>query len=169
MKGGLFMVMTALAVITIPSLAQTSVTGNIQTEIIVPTTIVETELLNFGKIISKSEGGSVVLSPKNNRVSSGSISLTDDQYSAGSFAITSFPNRLISMVLPQSAQKIHSSNGLYKLTVDQFISDIPTNGQLTNSNGKLEINIGATLYIDNYIFNPSGIYFGTYEIIFPNN
>jgi len=169
MKRGLFMVMTALVVITIPSLAQTSVMGNIQTEIVVPTTIAETELLNFGKIVSKSDGGSVVLSPKNNRVSGGNVTLTNDQYSAAGFVVTGLPNTLISMILPQSVQKIYSNNGSYELAVDQFISNIPTNGQLTNSEGKLEINVGATLNIGNYTSNPSGVYSGTYEIIFPNN
>ena len=169
MKRGLFMVMTALVVITIPSLAQTSVMGNIQTEIVVPTTIAETELLNFGKIVSKSDGGSVVLSPKNNRVSGGNVTLTNDQYSAAGFVVTGLPNTLISMILPQSVQKIYSNNGSYELAVDQFISNIPSNGQLTNSEGKLEINVGATLNIGNYTSNPSGVYSGTYEIIFPNN
>ncbi|MDR3705757.1 MAG: DUF4402 domain-containing protein [Paludibacteraceae bacterium] len=163
------MVMTTLFVITIPSLAQTSIVGNIQTEIVVPTTIAETELLNFGKIVSKSDGGSVVLSPKNNRVSGGNVTLTNDQYSAAGFVVTGLPNTLISMILPQSVQKIYSNNGSYELAVDQFISNIPTNGQLTNSSGKLEINVGATLNIGNYTSNPSGIYSGTYEIIFPNN
>lgn len=170
MKKVILLVMTAIAVITIPLVAQTSVTGNIRTEIVNPITIEETEQLNFGKIVSRTAGGTVQVSPENNRVASGNVSLTSDPYNAGSFVLTGSPNMLINMVLPQNARKLRSNKSAGELTVDQFISNIPIEGQMTgSSDGKLKINIGATLYIGNWISNPSGSYSGIYEIIFPYN
>lgn len=164
------MAMTVYAVIAIPLVAQTNVTGNIRTEIVTPTTVEETEQLNFGKVVSQTSGGTVQISPENNRVASGNVILTNDVYNAGSFILTDSPNTLVTMVLPQSPQKLHSNKGSGELTVDQFTSNIPSEGKMTNSSdGKLRISIGATLYVGNWSTNPTGIYTGTYEIVFPYN
>lgn len=163
-------IMAACSAIIIPLVAQTTITGNIQTEIVAPITVEETEQLNFGKILTQTSGGTVQISPDNNRVSTGNVALTNDIYNAGSFVLATTPNSLITVVLPQGKLKLHSSSGSGELTVDQFVSNISSTGQNTNAtDGKLRINIGATLYVGDWKSNPTGTYTGTYEIVFPYN
>lgn len=150
--------------------AQTNVLGKMEVEIAVPVTAVETELLNFGKIIPEASGGSVVISPNGERTASGSILLMDDTYSAGRFTVAGVPSSLVSIILPQTPQRLTLTNGNSEITVDAFTSDVPVGGQVVRqSDGKTEISIGATLLIGNGLSNPAGYYSGTYEVVFMYN
>jgi len=141
-----------------------------EVELAVPVTAMETELLNFGKIVPEASGGSVVISPTGERTASGSILLMDENYSAGTFTIAGVPNSLVSIVLPQSAQRLSLTNGNSEITVDGFTSNVPPGGQIVRqSDGKTEISIGATLFIGNGLSNPAGYYTGTYEVVFMYN
>lgn len=150
--------------------AQTGVLGKMEVEIAVPVTATETELLNFGRIVPETAGGTVRITPQGERTSSGSITLMDDAYSAGRFTIAGMPSSLVSIVLPQTPQRLVLSSGVSEVTVDEFTSDVPVGGQVVRqSDGKAEISIGATLYIGNGLTNPDGYYTGTYEVVFMYN
>lgn len=150
--------------------AQTGVLGKMEVELAVPVTATETELLNFGRIVPETSGGTVRITPQGERTSTGSITLMDDAYSAGRFTIAGMPNSLVSIVLPQTPQRLVLSSGVSEVTVDEFTSDVPVGGQVVRqSDGKAEIGIGATLYIANGMSNPAGYYTGTYEVVFMYN
>lgn len=150
--------------------AQTGVLGKMEVEIAVPVTATETELLNFGRIVPETAGGTVRITPQGERTSTGSITLMDDAYSAGRFTIAGMPSSLVSIVLPQTPQRLVLSSGVSEVTVDEFTSDVPVGGQVVRQNdGKAEISIGATLYIGNGLTNPAGYYTGTYEVVFMYN
>lgn len=141
-----------------------------EVELAVPVTAVETELLNFGKILPEASGGTVLITPNGERTASGGIVLMDETYSAGRFTIAGVPNSLVSILLPQTAQKLNLANGNSEVSVDGFTSNVPVGGQvIRNSDGKAEIGIGATLYIGNGLNNPAGYYTGTYEVVFMYN
>lgn len=150
--------------------AQTSIIGRIEAEIAIPVTAVETNLLNFGKLVSDAAGGTIQITPQGERTASGSIILMDEIFSAGKFILSGVPSSLVSIVLPQTPQKLYLTNGNHEITVDKFVSDVPAGGQIVRqSDGKAEVSIGATLYIENGLSNPAGFYTGTYEAVFTYN
>jgi len=141
-----------------------------EVEISVPVTAAETNLLNFGKVLPETGGGNVRISPDGLRTAGGNITVLDDKYSAGKFIISAMPNSLVSIILPQTPQKMTLADGSSEITVNDFDSDVPIGGQVVRqSDGKAEISIGATLYIGNGLSNPAGYYSGTYEVIFMYN
>jgi hypothetical protein len=158
------------AVFFISLRAQTSVVGRVEAELVVPVAAVETDLLNFGRIVVQVGGGSVQVTPKGERVTTGNVIAADDVFSTGKFQLSGVPESLVSMVLPQIPQKLYMSNGDQTLTVDNFTSDVPTSGQIVRRNdGKAEVSIGATLFIGNNLSNPAGFYSGSYEVVFTYN
>jgi hypothetical protein len=150
--------------------AQNSVVGRVEVEIVVPVTATESDLLNFGRIVVDNAGGTIQISSGGTRTATGGIVLADDLFSAGKFVLSGIPESLVSMVLPQTPQKLYLSNGNQTLTVEEFTSDVPAGGQIVRQNdGKAEINIGATLFIGSNLNNPSGFYSGSYEVVFTYN
>ena len=103
-KTNLLTVIILVISITSPLQAQLSAIGNIKTEIVVPLSVIETQQLNFGKISSAAQGGTILISPNGERVNTGELSLGDDQFSAGKFILSGSPNSLISISLPQTPQ-----------------------------------------------------------------
>ena len=162
--------LTFLTMVISPLLAQTNVLGKMEVEVAIPVTAVETELLNFGKVIPEAGGGNIKISANGERTSTGSVTLLDDTYSAGRFVVSGMPSSLVSIVLPQIPQKMILANGSSEITVDDFVSDVPIGGQVVRQNdGKAEVSIGATLYLGNGLSNPAGYYSGTYEVVFMYN
>lgn len=150
--------------------AQTSVTGKIEVVIAIPVTATETDLLNFGRILPETAGGTVSISAAGVRTATGSVTLMDETYTAGKFTLTGMPSSLVSIVLPQTPQKLTLANGSSEVTVTDFVSDVPTGGQvIRQSDGKAEVHVGATLYVGNGLSNPAGLYTGTYEVVFTYN
>lgn len=165
-------IVTCLIVVSvaISAIAQTSVIGKMEAEIAVPVAASETELLNFGKVLPETGGGTVKISATGERTATGNIILMDDIYSAGRFVVSGMPNSLFSIVLPQTPQKMVLTNGSSEITVDEFTSDVPVGGQVVRqSDGKSEVSIGATLHLGNGLSNPAGYYSGTYEVVFMYN
>ena len=159
-----------IAVFFISLRAQTSVIGRVEAQLIVPVAAVETDLLNFGKVVVEVGGGSIQITPTGERVTTGNVLLADDLFSTGKFQLSGMPESLVSMVLPQLPQKLYMSNGDQTLTVDQFKTDVPTGGQMIRqTDGKSEVSIGATLFIGNNLSNPAGFYSGSYEVVFTYN
>jgi Domain of unknown function (DUF4402) len=96
--------------------------------------------------------------------------LMDETFSAGGFTVAGVPNSLVSIMLPQSPQRLTLTNGNSEITVDAFTSNVPVGGQMIRqADGKTEIKIGATLLIGNGLSNPAGYYTGTYELVFMYN
>jgi len=158
------------AVFFISLRAQTSVVGRVEAELVVPVTAVETDLLNFGRVVVEVGGGSIQITATGERVATGNVMLADDLFSTGKFQLSGMPESLVSMVLPQLPQKLYMSSGDQILTVDDFTSDIPVGGQVVRqTDGKAEISIGATLFIGNNMTNPAGFYSGSYEVVFTYN
>jgi hypothetical protein len=151
--------------------AQNKLTGRIKAEIVIPISVTESEPLNFGKLINSSEGGRVVLSPHSERVNLGGISgFSNDYFAAGRFLVTGSPNHLITVTLPQGKQKLYSNTPSQELTVSDFTMDIPVSGQMIpETNGRLDVGVGATLYVGNWSSSKAGIYTGTYELVFNYN
>ena len=165
-------IVTCLIVVSVAvnAIAQTSVIGKMEAEIAVPVAASETELLNFGKVLPETGGGTVKISATGERTATGNIILMDDIYSAGRFVVSGMPNSLVSIVLPQTPQKMVLANGSSEITVDEFVSDVPVGGQVVRqSDGKSEVSIGATLHLGNGLSNPAGYYSGTYEVVFMYN
>jgi len=164
----MFAVAIATASITVD--AQTTVVGRLNTEIVIPITVVENEQLNFGRVISTGEGGMILISPKSERLATGNVRMLDDRFSAGKFLLSAAPNSLVSVLLPQTPQKMFLNNTSHELTVDNFISDVPTGGYVFGSTKtNFEVSVGASLHVGNWSNNPAGVYSGTYEIVFTYN
>lgn len=163
-------ILTFLTLVVSPLLAQTNVLGKMEVEVAIPVTAVETELLNFGKVIPDVGGGNIKITANGERSSTGNVTLLDDTYSAGRFVVSGMPSSLVSIVLPQLPQKMILANGDSEIAVRDFVSDVPTGGQVVRQNdGKAEVSIGATLYIGAGLSNPAGYYSGTYEVVFMYN
>ncbi len=152
--------------------AQNKITGKIKIEIALPVTVAESEPLNFGKIINNVDGGTVIISPTGIRECTGNVrGFGNDFHSAGKFIITGPPNLLLDLSLPRGDQFILSETGGMKMIVRDFVSSPPEATQIyiPNQEGKLELGIGATLYVSNWLANPPGIYTGIYEIAITYN
>ncbi len=164
-------VISALSLLfTVSALAQnSSIVGQIRTEILAPATVSEKEILNFGVIINESGGGMVRISPRNECVTSGELVQSEGMYSAGKFELKGFEGNLISVVLPQNSLSLKRDSGGEKVTVDNFTATVSENDQNRNGRGQAEISIGGTLHIGNWSESPAGIYTGTYEVVFLNN
>ncbi|WP_321438014.1 DUF4402 domain-containing protein [uncultured Bacteroides sp.] len=159
-----------LGILTFPLFAQVGVTGRIKTEIVAPLIVVETEQMGFGKFTSDMGGGTIQLSPQGERTATGSIRLVEGAFGAGKFLITGSLGTLVTLTLPQSPVELRLENGSYTLTVDHFTSDVPIGGKtISKSNGRTEMNVGATLYVGNWSSSPAGFYTGTYEAVFMYN
>lgn len=151
------------------SYSQTSVIGKMEAEILTPVSVIETELLNFGKIIIGIGGGSVTILPNGERISTGNIIILDDKFTAGNFLLSGIPESIVTIQLPTIPQKIYNSNGTSEISIDKFTSNSPVGGQIMRQyDGKSEINVGATLYISN-VDNQIGYYSGSYEVVFTYN
>lgn len=158
------------AVFFISLRAQTSVIGRVEAELIVPVTAIETDLLNFGRVVVEIGGGSIQVTPSGERIATGNVLLADDLFSTGKFQLSGMPESLVSMVLPQLPQKLYMNSGDQTLTVDEFKTNVPTGGQvIRQTDGKAEVSIGATLYIGSNLSNPAGFYSGSYEVVFTYN
>ena len=151
--------------------AQSNITGRMITQIVFPITVMEAEPLNFGKIINGFEGGEVIISPTGTRESIGGVrGFGSDYYGAGKFIITSSSHQVMSITLPQGDQRLYSNRNSQSLIVRNFTTSVPSNKiQISNEDGRIELGIGASLFVSNRSSTPPGIYTGTYEIIFTYN
>ncbi len=158
-------------ILNLPVAAQSKLTGRMKAEVVIPISVTESEPLNFGKISNNSDGGQVVLSPHSERMNVGNVSgFSNDYFAAGRFIVTGSPNHLVTVALPQGQQKLYSNTPSQELTVTDFTTDIPVGGQMIpESNGRLDVAIGATLYVGNWLSSKPGVYTGTYELVFTYN
>ncbi len=157
--------------VCLPAMAQSRFTGRMKAEVVIPISVTESEPLNFGKLTNNSEGGQVILSPRSERINMGGVSgFSNDYFAAGRFIVTGSPNHLVTVTLPQGKRKLYSNTPAQELIVSDFTSDLPVGGQMIpESNGRLDVAIGATLYVGSWSSSQAGIYSGTYELVFTYN
>jgi len=150
--------------------AQVGITGRMNTEIVSPLVVIETEQMGFGKFVSDISGGTLQLTASGERIATGSITLLESPVQSGKFTITGLPGKLVAVVLPQQSVKLTLENSNNTLTVDNFTSNFDnTSGVIMNASGRVEVLIGATLYVGNWASNPPGFYTGTYDAVFMYN
>jgi hypothetical protein len=144
-------------------------TAHIYTEIVEPVSVIEYQMLNFGKFTTAVGGGIIQINPSSERTSVGNIQLMGNDESAGKFVVYGIPGRIIFIVLPQESTRIYK-DGSYVMEVKDYTSDLPLSGkEIDESTGKIEVSIGASLQVGSPMQNPTGIYTGTYQIAFTYN
>lgn len=150
--------------------AQTNTTGKISTEIVTLITAEESSFLNFGKLSTLTKEGYVQITPQGERITSGDVLVVNDDYSVGKFILKGSKNSVISVILPQNSQKLYNPKNNYEIMVEQWSCNSPGEGVVVNKDdGKIEINIGATLRLSNAGESPTGLYTGSYQVTFMYN
>jgi len=121
----------------------------------------EVQSLDFGSMMSPQEDGTTVtISYAGARSKSGDIWLDPSNAGrAGSFNVISSSNRTFYVDLPASAT-LSGSGGT--MTVDNFTSNVSSNGLTTSSDGSAVFNVGATLHVPANV--SAGTYTGEYNV-----
>lgn len=139
--------MSALAVFSLPSLAQESATATVTATIVAPISITKDVDMNFGNVaVQSSTGGTVVLSPAGVRTTTGGVTLptTTGDVFAASFTVSGVDGYTYSITLPTAAVTITNTAG-NTMTVTDFTSSPAGTGTLTG--GSETLNVGATLNV----------------------
>lgn len=125
--------------------AQTSSTANFTASvtIIQPIIITNTGNMNFGSIDAQ-QGGKVILTPENTRVSNGHVALAgEENLSAASFQVKGQAGMAYSLQVPTASYTL--SNGTEEIIIEDFTSSLGAGGLLAD--GTQTFNIGATLNV----------------------
>lgn len=111
--------------------------------IIEPIGITNKTDLNFAAV-DAGAGGVVVITPHNERLSSGGVKLTEGiKATAASFIVTGQKGFSFNLTLPQGNYLL--SNGKQNIVLKDFTSSLVSTGKL--SSGISEFNIGATIEV----------------------
>lgn len=122
---------------------QATATFTASVTIIEPIGITNTSEMNFAAVDAKS-GGTVILTPENQRFASGGVKLADgNNVSAASFRVTGQKGFSYDITLPQGEYLL--SNGSQNIVLKDFTSNLAGSGDLTS--GISELRIGATVEI----------------------
>jgi hypothetical protein len=149
---------------------QSSLTAHATAEVIEALTATETAELNFGRFSPETAGGIVKLTPKGIRSSAGTVALSGGTHNAASFYITGQYDATVTITLPSTPAILTNSISSKTMEVSNWES-FPAAGLGVGvlTEGKLDVNVGATLTVGNMNDNPVGIYEGTYSITFSYN
>ena len=158
------MIMMVLALLVVRQAgAQSSATGLINAQVLLPVSLSEKEVLDFGTVVNDQGGGTVLVLPDNTLVTTGELLQSGSLFSPGKFIVSGFRQNAISVIFPQSSQKLKRARGGEVMVVDNFTSEvIPSAG---SDEGKAEISVGGTLHVGNWVETPPGTYTGQYEVI----
>ena len=141
---------------------QTVAVPYVTAKIVQPIQINRLSDLEFGDIAAgTSSNGTVIIDPNGNRTSTGGVVLmtVTTNYNAASFTVNGYPNAAFSIVLPSSID-IYSNS--YSMLINNFTSNIGATVSVLNALGQANINVGATLNVDN---NQSpGLYSGSFDV-----
>jgi hypothetical protein len=148
--------------------SQVSCTGSVFAEIVPVTAASEINPLNFGQFTPIGGGGNVVITPQGNRISNGSVALTESLVHQGIFSVYGTQNNTVQVILPTSPVYIYHQNGINYMYLDTWTIEMPKAGS-SMSNKDYLVNIGSTLHIGPIETNPIGAYSCTYQIIFLYN
>ncbi len=123
---------------------QATATFTASVTIIEPIGITTTSDMNFAAVDAKN-GGTVILTPDNDRLASGGVQLADGtNVSAASFRVTGQKGFSFDISLPQGEFLL--TNGNQNIILKDFTSDLEGSGDLTS--GISEFRMGATVEIE---------------------
>ena len=129
---------------TVLGQTQATATFTASVTIIEPIGIKNTSDMNFAAVDAK-KGGTVVLTPDNDRLVSGGVELADGtNVSAASFRVTGEKGFSFSVSLPQGEYIL--SNGSQNIILRDFTSNLDGSGELTS--GTSEFRVGASIEIE---------------------
>ena len=124
------------------SQTQATATFTASVTIIEPIGITTTSDMNFASVDAKT-GGSIILTPQNDRITTGGVELADGStVSAASFKVTGENGFSFSLSLPKG--EYHLSDGSETVIIKDFTSNFH---ESTISSTTPEIKVGATLDI----------------------
>ena len=158
-----WLIISAL-LLTSLSYSQISVTGTAYTEIVPIVSANETVQLNFGRFHPDAGGGSITISPEGIRVAYGNVRLLEGAFSQGVFTISGAEINSLNISFPGTPQLLYHTNSINTISLDKW-----TFSTLNSTSGEVFVNIGATLNFGSLESNPSGLYIGTYQLIFSYN
>lgn len=150
--------------------AQATIIAQVYAEVIAALTATETSQLNFGRFSPETAGGEVLLTPQGGRTANGTVILVSGIHNPASFYITGEYDATYSITLPTGPVTITNLNNSKTMHVTNW-SSIPPAGKGLGAlhGGSQTVNIGATLQVGTINDNPTGLYAGTYTIIFDYN
>ncbi len=126
--------------------AQTSATANFTASatIIQPISITTTSDMNFANIDAK-DGGQIILTPDNTRISTGGVELAGaENLSAATFTVSGQPGYTYDISLPGNSYTL--TNGIESMVINNFTSSL-SNGNLIADESQI-IRVGATLNVN---------------------
>jgi hypothetical protein len=164
MKNRKFWLILLAISMTLYSYGQVSVTGTAYTEIVPIASVNETVQLNFGRFYPEAGGGSIIISPEGMRMANGNVRLLDGTFSQGVFLITGAEINSLNVTFPDTPLLLYHTNSINTIYLDKWTFSIPS-----SKPGEVYVNVGATLNFGSLESNPSGLYTGTYQVIFSYN
>lgn len=145
--------------------AQHTVTAEVFAEIITALTAQENQPLSFGRFSPEATGGVIQIRPDGIRESRGAVIPTGVNHSPASFYVTGHLKAQFEVILPEGPVLLFREGGSETLTVKDF--EINNNGDMwVLDDGTKVVNLGATLEVGSIEDNPTGMYSGSYSIIF---
>lgn len=145
--------------------AQSTITADVFAEIIIALTAQETEPLSFGRFSPESTGGSIIISPDGLRLSQGDVIPTGVEHGPARFFVTGHLKAQFEVILPEGPVYIFREGGSESMRVTNFTLD-NQEGIWVLEDGTHVVNLGATLEVGSMETNPTGLYSGSYSIIF---
>ncbi len=135
--------------------------------------------LAFGSFAIGGTGGTIEISPSGNRSVSGTvIGLANSPVSAAVFNVTvkgagqgqgqgqgNNNQRIVQINFTEPAELMHSG-GVHSMTISNFTSEPANNFIATEGNNIYQVNVGATLNVQDINANPAGNYSGFFTVTF---
>lgn len=145
MKKNLTILFYILLLGTSPLFSQTSATANFTASatIIQPIGITTTTSMQFANIDAKN-GGAVILTPENTRITNGDLALAEGKtVSAATFEVTGQSGLAFGISLPNGSHRL--TNGIESMLIQDFTTNY--NGSILSSDSKT-IRVGASLIVN---------------------
>lgn len=144
MKRLAFIFSLILAIVSTQAEAQTSASFTASATIIQPIGITTTADMNFAYLDAQ-QGGAVILTPENTRISKGGVVLSEEAgVSAATFEVTGEPGVAFSISLPKNEFVL--TNGQEDMIIKDFTSSLAGTGSLNE--GSNIVKVGATLNVN---------------------
>jgi hypothetical protein len=145
--------------------SQNTVTAEIYAEIISALTAQENQPLSFGRFAPEATGGSIVVNPDGSRLTQGNVVPTGLNHNPARFYVTGQLKSQFEVILPDGPVLLYREGGNETLQVTNFTLDNEDEIWVLEDGTRM-INLGATLEVGSLEENPTGMYSGTYSIVF---
>jgi hypothetical protein len=145
--------------------AQNTVNAEMYAEIISALTAQENQPLSFGRFSPEATGGMIQIRPDGVRQLQGAVIPTGTNHTPASFYVTGHLKAQFEVILPEGPVVLYREGGSESMTVRDFEID-SNDGIWILDDGTKVVNLGATLEVGSLEENPTGMYSGTYSIIF---